>query len=74
MKNKALLESFKEFARLVVFAAIGSGLAAAGSAVNLLPKPWMVVGAAVGIASLGKAWDKFIHEDPSINANGIVPF
>lgn len=71
---KARLEAIKEFLRLIVFSAIGAGIAAGGAAVNLLPDPWMQVGVAALIASLGKAWDKYTHKVSTNDANGVLPF
>lgn len=70
----ALWKSIKDILRLVVFAAIGAAIAAAGAAVNLLPEPWMVVGVASLIASIGKAWDKYTHESTATDRTGVLPF
>ena len=72
--KKALIDGLKEFARLVIFGAIGGAIAAAGAAVNLLPEPWMVTTAAGVITFIGKAWDKYVHKNENIEANGILPF
>lgn len=71
---QARWEAVKEFLRLVVFATIGAAIAAAGAAVNVLPEPWMVVGAAALIASLGKAWDKYVHKSDTSDSTGVLPF
>lgn len=70
----ALIEALKEFGRLLIFGAIGGIIAALAASVNLLPEPWMQVAAASLIATIAKAWDKFIHKDENISANGLLPF
>jgi hypothetical protein len=72
--NKPQIEALKEFGRVVLIAAVSAGLVAAQAAVGLITDPITNVGLATLIAALIKAWDKYVHKNPAIDANGVVPF
>lgn len=66
MNREALLEATKELGRVVLFAAVGWAIGYLTS----LPENTTT---AVGLLVL-RAVDKYVHESPEINANGVVPF
>lgn len=66
MNRKALLEAAKELGRVLLFAAIGWGIAYLTS----LPESSTTLVALFVLKSL----DKFVHENPNIKANGVAPF
>lgn len=79
LKVDAIIEGAKEFARVVVIAAVSAAVTAGLSAATTF-----VTGAHLdpftqsillsGLTALGKAWDKKVHNDPTTDRNGIVPF
>lgn len=73
-QKSARWEAVKEFLRLVVFGAIGGGIAAAAVAVNLINDPIIATAVAAFIAYIGKAWDKYVHKSETISATGVLPF
>ena len=58
--KNARWEAVKEFLRVVLFAAIGSALAAGAAAANLVNDPILQVAIVTLVTSIGKAWDKYI--------------
>ena len=73
-QKSARWEAVKEFLRLVVFGAIGGGIAAAAVAVNLIHDPIIATAVAAFIAYIGKAWDKYVHKTETTDATGVLPF
>lgn len=73
MKNPKL-EGLKEFGRVILISVVSAGIVAAQAAAGLVTDPIMNVALVALLASLGKAFDKYIHENDNINANGLVPF
>lgn len=71
---KALLEGLKEFGRIVLIAAVSAGLVAAQAALGLVTDPIVNVLLATLLGGLIKAWDKYVHKNEAIRANGVVPF
>lgn len=59
---KAAIEALKEFARLVVIAAVSAAIAAATAALNLIHDPIILMGLSTFLTFIGKAWDKYIHK------------
>lgn len=74
MNWKAILEGLKEFGRVVLIAAVSAALVAAQAALGLITDPIINIALCTLIASLIKAWDKYVHKNEAIQANGIVPF
>lgn len=66
MNKKALLEAAKELGRVLLFAAIGWGI----GYVTSLPENTTT---AVVLLVL-RAADKYVHENPNIEAKGVAPF
>lgn len=69
----ALGKAAKEFARIVLIAAVSAALAGAAVLITNLDPLYAAVAAAV-LTSIGKAWDKYVHESDATTATGIVPF
>jgi uncharacterized membrane protein len=69
----AFWKAVKEFLRIVVIAAVSAALAGATVFVGFLdPLAGAVLGAV--LTTIGKAWDKYVHESEATKATGIVPF
>lgn len=66
--SKPLLESLKEMGRLLVFSIPGALILLLGES------PEMAGAFGVPILYILRAIDKGIHEDESIDAQGLVPF
>lgn len=71
---QAAFKALKEFLRIVLIGAVSAGIAAGSQAVGLLHDPILVVGLGTFLTVLGKSFDKYIHENDNINANGITGF
>lgn len=79
LKIDAIVEGIKEFARVVLIAAVSAAVTAGLSAATTF-----VTGAHLdpftqgiilsGLTGLGKAWDKKVHADLTTDRKGIVPF
>jgi hypothetical protein len=73
-KKDALIEGAKELGRVVLIAAVSAGLTAALSwASGLDDKSVQFIIVSI-LTAAGKAWDKYVHENPETTAKGIVPF
>lgn len=70
----ALWKATKEFLRIVVIAAVSAALAGAVVLVGFITDPIVFAVVTALLTSIGKAWDKYVHESEAIKANGIIPF
>ena len=66
MNKKALLEALKELARLVVFALPGVLIQI------FTDNPERALGYGTAILTVLRGLDKYIHENPKINARGLI--
>lgn len=74
IKDKAaFVEALKEFGRLVLIAAVSAALAG-GSAVIGLLDPVAAAVAGVFLATLAKAWDKYLHKADNGITTGLTGF
>lgn len=69
----AFKEAAKEFARLVVIAAISAALAGASTVIGLLD-PTAAAIAGVVLSVLAKAWDKYLHKADNGIKTGLTGF
>lgn len=74
LKRQALIEGLKEFGRVVVIAAVSAGIVAAQAAAGLIQDPIANIILITMLTSIGKAWDKKVHEDETDARTGVVPF
>ena len=65
----AAVEALKEFARLVLIAAVSAGIAAGTAALSLIHDPIILAALTTLLTFIGKAWDKYVHKS---DANGIT--
>lgn len=70
----AFVKALKEFGRLVLIAAVTAAITGAGVLVGLINDPLTFAIVNSVLATLTKAWDKYVHESKATDATGIVPF
>lgn len=70
----ALWKATKELLRIIVIAAVSAALAGAAVVVGFITDPLTFAVVSAVLTSLGKAWDKYVHESEATKATGIVPF
>ncbi len=70
----ALWKATKELLRIVVIAAVSAALAGGAVLVGFITDPLTFAVVSAVLTSLGKAWDKYVHESKATDATGIVPF
>jgi anti-sigma-K factor RskA len=73
-KQQAVVEGVKEFFRVVVIAGVSAALTAAVSYAASLHDPLVQLALVTFLTSVGKAWDRKVHEDPTTSRQGVVPF
>lgn len=70
----ALWKATKEFLRIVLVAAVSAALAGAAVLAGFITDPIAFAVVTALLTSIGKAWDKYVHESEATKATGIVPF
>lgn len=73
-KEDALAEGVKEFARVVLIAAVSAALVAAQAWAGLITDPLWNTIFVIALSAIGKAFDRFVHKNPETTAKGILPF
>lgn len=73
-KKNALVEGIKEFFRVVVLAAVSAGLTAGISYAGGIEDQVLQASLVMALTGIGRAIDKFIHDNPKIKSAGIIPF
>lgn len=71
--KKAFIEAAKEFARLVLIATISAAFAGVPALLGLLD-PTVAAILGVFLATLAKAWDKYLHKADNGITTGLTGF
>jgi hypothetical protein len=70
----ALVEGLKELGRVVLIAAVSAAIVAAQAWAGVVTDPFWNTVLTLVLTAVGKAWDRYIHKNPTNNLKGIVPF
>lgn len=70
----AFKKAAKEFARIMFVTVVGAALAGAAVLAGFITEPLTFAVVTAVLGSIGKAWDKYVHESDTTTKTGIVPF
>lgn len=73
MNKQAVIESAKELGRVMVISVLPILMSSINTQTGEININWQIVLAALIVAFL-KAIDKYIHKEPEIKAQGLLPF
>lgn len=71
---KAFWKAVKELLRIVFVTAVSAALAGAAVLAGFITDPLVFAVVTAVLTSIGKAWDKYVHESDATSKTGIVPF